>query len=70
MDELVRRRTLRGAESQREIEERQRLAEWELSFAQRYDHIVVNDDLERAVREVEGILEHERERRRVPAGKR
>jgi guanylate kinase len=70
MDELVRRRTLRGAESQREIEERQRLAEWELSFAGRYDHIVVNDDLERAVREVESTLEHERERRRVPAGKR
>lgn len=60
MDELVRRRLGRGVESDTEIAERQKLAEWEMTFIDRYDHVVVNDDLERAVAEVEAILETER----------
>jgi guanylate kinase len=60
MDELIRRRVERGAESEEEIQARQELAEWEMAFADRYDHIVVNDDLDRAVKELEGLIEEER----------
>ena len=67
MAELLRRRVRRGAESQAEIEARQRLAEVEMGFAARYDHRVVNDDAERAVAEIGAILESERRRRDVPA---
>ena len=34
-----------------------------MGFAARYDHVVVNDDTERAVSEIQGILERERRRR-------
>jgi guanylate kinase len=60
MDELLRRRQERGTESPEVIAERQRLAEVEMSFADRYDHVVVNDDIDRAVNEVESILERQR----------
>lgn len=59
MDELIRRRIERGAESPEEIQARQELAQWEMSFADRYDYIVVNDDLDRAIREIEAIIELE-----------
>lgn len=64
MDELLRRRRRRGAETAEEIEARQRLAEVEMGYAGRYGHVVVNDDVERAVDEVLGIIERERRRRR------
>jgi guanylate kinase len=67
MDELIRRRIERGAESPEEIQARQELAEWEMSFADRYDHIVVNDDVERAVGEIEGLIEEERKVRYEPS---
>ena len=35
-----------------------------MGYADRYDHVVVNDDAERAVDEILAILELERERRR------
>ena len=63
MDELVRRRRVRGAESPEEMQARQELAEVEIAYADSYDHIVVNDDAERAVREIERILEQERRKR-------
>lgn len=62
MEELWRRRQARGAESPQEARARQELAAWEMSFAGNYDHVVVNDDLERAVREVEELLAAERGR--------
>ena len=62
MDELWRRRVGRGVESPDDLQARQRLAAWEMSFADHYDHVVVNDDLERAVREVEELLDAERAR--------
>lgn len=65
MAELVRRRLERGVETEAEIQQRQRLAEWEMSFTGLYDHRVVNDDLDRAVGEVEAILERTREARRA-----
>jgi guanylate kinase len=42
---------------------RQDLAEVEMAYADRYDHIVVNGDAERAAREIEQILEQERRKR-------
>jgi guanylate kinase len=66
MDELIRRREVRGAETPEEIQARQELAEWEMSFADRYDHIVVNDELERAVTELEALIEEERRARCDP----
>jgi guanylate kinase len=63
MDELRRRRRVRGAESPEEMQARQELAEVEIAYADSYDHIVVNDDAERAVREIERILEQERRKR-------
>jgi guanylate kinase len=65
MDELLRRRVERGAEPPDVIGARQRLAEEEMRHAGRYDHVVVNDDAERAVREIEALLEREREVRRA-----
>jgi guanylate kinase len=70
MEELLRRRIERGVETETEIGARQRLAEVEMAFADRYDHVVVNDDAERAVAEIEGILQAKRRRRGEPAGAR
>ena len=63
MEELLRRRVVRGAESAEEMQARQELSEVEMSYAASYDHIVVNDDAERAVSEIEDTLEQERRKR-------
>jgi guanylate kinase len=60
MTELLRRRQERGTEPPEVIAERQRLAAVEMSFADRYDHVVINDDAERAVAEIESVLDRER----------
>jgi guanylate kinase len=65
MDELLRRRKERGTESADVIAARQRLAEVEMAYADRYDHVIVNDDAARAVAEIQSILERERRRRRA-----
>ena len=70
MDELLRRRIERATETPREIAARQRLAEVEMGFADRYDHVVVNDDAERAVGEIQRIVESQRSTGREPAGTR
>jgi guanylate kinase len=70
MEELMRRRHERGSESQEVMEERQRLAAGEMSFAERYDHVVINEDVERATAEILGIIQRERERRRVGSASR
>jgi guanylate kinase len=70
MEELLRRRVGRASEPPEVIEARQRLAEVEMGFAPRYDHVVVNDQAERAVEEIQAILERERRRRGEPAGRR
>jgi guanylate kinase len=67
MEELLRRRKSRGSEPPEVIEARQRLAEVEMSYAPHYDHVVVNDDAERAVGEILAILERERGKRGEPA---
>jgi guanylate kinase len=64
IEELERRLRERATESSGEIEERLRVAEQQLAVAERFDTIVENDDLERAVGELSGIVR----RYAVPAG--
>lgn len=63
MKELMARRQRRGSEDAAVIEARQRLAAVEMSYAERYDQVVVNENTERAVGEIEAIIESERRRR-------
>lgn len=63
MEELMQRRHRRGAESEQQQLQRQRLAELEMSSAERYDYVVVNDDLERTISELLAIIDKERDRR-------
>ena len=59
LEELERRRRGRGEDSS---EERQRIAVHEMAEAPKYDHVVVNDDLDRAVTEILAIIRAEREK--------
>ena len=52
VDELRRRLTVRGTESAESLEERVAKAAYEITFATRFDKIVVNDDLETAASEL------------------
>jgi guanylate kinase len=52
---LVSRLTKRGTEADEEVARRLRAAIRELSSAKDFDHVVVNDDLERAVEEIRGV---------------
>lgn len=63
MEELMRRRRDRATEPDAVIQARQELAEVEMGYADRYDHVVVNDDADRAADQIEAILEQERRRR-------
>lgn len=55
-EELERRLRARATESAGEIGERLQLAREQLSEAGLFDHVIVNDDLERAADEVEDIV--------------
>ena len=63
LEELEKRREKRHSESQQVMEQRQRMAAEEMAHADKYDHQVINDDLERAVKEVQQIIRQERSRR-------
>jgi guanylate kinase len=63
LKELELRRQRRHSESEETMNERQQTAVQELAEAERYDYVVVNDDLERAVKEVQAIIRKERARR-------
>lgn len=52
IDELRRRLLSRGTDSAEAIEERVAKAAYELTFAPRFDHVVINDNLEEAKAEV------------------
>ncbi len=56
VDELRRRLQSRGTETPESIETRINKAAYELSFADQFKHVVVNDDLEKACREAEKIV--------------
>jgi guanylate kinase len=55
-DELERRLRERATESSGEIGERLELARRQLELADRFDHVIVNDDLDRAAEEVAAIV--------------
>ena len=57
VDELKRRLKGRSTETDEEIEKRLSRLEYELSKKDKYDFVVVNDDLETAIAEVEKILD-------------
>ncbi len=56
IDELRKRLESRGTESQQAITQRIERAEYELSFASKFDATVINDDIETAQREVAQIV--------------
>ena len=53
---LSQRLAKRGTEDSVEMANRLAVSEKEMARAEQYDHVVINDDLERMVREVESIL--------------
>lgn len=55
-EELRKRLELRGANTPEDIERRLETAKIEISNKDRYDHIVINDDLDRAVDEVYNLV--------------
>ena len=57
IDELRRRLVGRGTDAPEVIEDRIARAEFELTFAERFDKVIVNDDLERAVGEALAAVE-------------
>jgi guanylate kinase len=69
LPELERRLRARATESAGEIEERIALAGQQRLEAGKFDHTVVNDDRERAAREVVAIVERELDRAATMAGR-
>lgn len=60
--ELDRRRVERNSDTAQDMEARRKIAEREMTYAARYDHVVTNDDVERAVEEILSIIRAARER--------
>jgi len=47
----------RGTETEEEIENRLSRLEYEFSQKDKYDYVIVNDDLEKAIEELENIID-------------
>ncbi|RZM15971.1 MAG: guanylate kinase [Pedobacter sp.] len=56
IDELKRRLTSRGTETEESLAARVNKASFELSFKAHFDHVIVNDDLNKACNEAEGLI--------------
>ena len=56
LEELRNRLTGRGTESAQEVEKRLSCAESELVYRDKYDYIIINDDVETAAAKMEAIL--------------
>jgi guanylate kinase len=61
-EEMERRLRERGGDTPEQVAVRLQTAVEEMETADEWDYVVVNDDLERAAREIEAILAAERER--------
>ena len=57
VDELRRRLQARGTESVESLEERVNKANIEMEFAPRFDHIIINDNLDRAEAELKKLVD-------------
>lgn len=57
IDELRKRLEGRGTDAPDVIEQRLQKAAYEMSFASQYDHIIVNDELEKAIQETKQIVQ-------------
>ncbi len=62
MDELERRLRSRGADSEEVIRKRLSLAREEMSYIEKYDYIIINDDLDTAFEELKSVILAERRR--------
>ena len=60
---LEQRLIARGKDPKDQIARRLKIAEQEIAYAELYDYRIVNDDLERATRDLKDIVERERARR-------
>ena len=58
--DLATRLGRRKTESPREVARRLQIARKELTFASRYDHVVMNDELPKAVEEIRQIIKNTR----------
>ena len=56
IDELKRRLTSRGTESDESLNARVSKASYELSFKHSFDHVIINNDLSKACAEVESLV--------------
>lgn len=56
IDELAKRLTNRGSETDKSILKRLKRAEMEMQYADRFDHIVINDDLDTAYNQICAIV--------------
>ena len=57
MEELKRRLIDRNSETSEEIENRLSRLDYELSQSNKYDHVIVNDELENAIKALENIID-------------
>lgn len=62
LEELERRLINRGTDSLETIRSRLATAEYEFGFRDRFDYVVVNDEVERAVSEISGLIDAHKEK--------
>ena len=55
-EELAARLRGRGTEDEEKVQKRLETAKEELKYQDKFDYVVVNDEIDRAVREIQGIL--------------
>ena len=59
LDALAERLKKRGKDSPETVARRLAAAEEEISHTDEYDHVIINDDLDRAVEDIRKIMQHQ-----------